>query len=160
MSAFYQELVGSLLFKVVRLFGMGFWVYSAPMADKPMYIVNVDDIGGMAAKVFTKPHEYKSKLLPVASDYLKPNEIVSALNKNLPRQKFMYGNFSLKRFASFGFPGVEDITNMFEYYQTGVMKRDIELTKKLNGQVLNFNDWLAANKDKILADLAKKENPK
>ena len=70
----------------------------------------------------------------------------------------MYGNFSLKRFASFGFQGVEDITNMFEYYQTGVMKRDINLAKQLNGQVTNFNDWLVANKDKILASLAKKEN--
>ena len=47
---------------------------------------------------------------------------------------------------------------MFEYYQTGVMKRDINLAKQLNGQVTNFNDWLVANKDKILANLAEKEN--
>ena len=26
------------------------------------------------------------------------------------------------------------------------------------GQVTNFNDWLVANKDKILANLVKKEN--
>ena len=67
-------------------------------------------------------------------------------------------NCPIVKFLSFGFPGVEDITNMFEYYQTGVMKRDINLAKQLNGQVTNFNDWLVANKDKILANLAKKEN--
>jgi uncharacterized protein YbjT (DUF2867 family) len=141
LSAFYQELVGSLLYKVAP----NTWAYTSPMADKPMYAINVDDIGGMAATVFAHPEEYKSKLLPVAGDLLKPNEIVDALNKNLAPN-------------TFGFPGVEEITNMFEYYQTGVMKRDINLAKQLNGQVTNFNDWLVANKDKILANLAEKEN--
>jgi uncharacterized protein YbjT (DUF2867 family) len=154
LSAFYQELVGSLLYKVAP----NTWAYTSPMADKPMYAINVDDIGGMAATVFAHPEEYKSKLLPVAGDLLKPNEIVDALNKNLAPNTFMYGNFTLEKFLSFGFPGVEEITNMFEYYQTGVMKRDINLAKQLNGRVTKFNDWLVANKDKILASLAEKEN--
>jgi hypothetical protein len=34
----------------------------------------------------------------------------------------------------------------------------INLAKQFNGQVTNFNDWLVSNKDKILLNLAKKEN--
>ena len=30
-----------------------------------------------------------------------------------------FGNSSLEKFLSFGFPGVVDITNMFEFFSTG-----------------------------------------
>ena len=68
---------------------------------------------------------------------------------NLAPKKFKYANISLDTFKSFGFPGVEDLTNMFEYFQTGKMKRDIAFTKKLNPNTLNFNDWVAKNKQDI-----------
>jgi hypothetical protein len=112
----------------------------------------------MAATVFAHPDEYKSKILPVAGDQLRPEEIVERLNANLAPNKFSYANFSLEKFLTFGFPGVVDIANMFEYYQTEKMRRDIQLAKKLNAETKNFNDWLVANKESILANLAKKEN--
>ena len=122
------------------------------------YAVNVLNIGGMAATVFNSPAEYKSKILGVAGDQLTGQEIVDRLNANLAPHTFSYANFSLEKFLSFGFPGVVDITNMFEYYQTGKMQRDIQLAKRLNGETSNFNDWLVANKQTILASLAIKEN--
>ena len=40
---------------------------------------------------------------------------------------------------------------MFEYYQTGKMKRDIELSKRLNKNLLNFEGWIIKNKEHLVA---------
>jgi uncharacterized protein YbjT (DUF2867 family) len=154
LSAFYQETVSGMLYKAAP----NTWIFTPPIADKPMYIVNVDNIGVMTATVFAHPEEYRSKILPVAGDQLTADEIVDTLNRNLTPNKFMNGHFTLEKFLTFGFPGVVDIANMFEYFQSGAMKRDINLAKQLNGEVTNLNDWLVANKDNILSSLAKKEN--
>ena len=100
------------------------------------------------------PKEFKSSIIGVAGDYLRGVDIVNVLNKHLKPNVFAYGNFSTKTFASFGFPGCVDLANMFEYYQTGKMKRDIKLSKQLNGDVLSFEDWVIKNKNTILHNLS------
>ena len=56
-------------------------------------------------------------------------------------------------FRSFGFPGADDLGNMFQFkrdfedYYSGV--RDREFAKSLNPELLSFNDWLAKYGSKI-----------
>ena len=56
-------------------------------------------------------------------------------------------------FRSFGFPGADDLGNMFQFnaefadYFTGA--RDLDVARALNPQLLTFDAWLAANKDRI-----------
>jgi hypothetical protein len=111
--------------------------------------MNVDDLGECVKKIFDNPSEYKSKIVGVAGDQLKGTEIADIMNKHLHPNKFTYANVSVEAFAKFGFPGCEDLANMFEYYQTGKHARDIKLTKELNKNVLNFSDWLAKNKETV-----------
>ena len=115
--------------------------------------MNVEDLGECVHTIFDKPDEFKWKIIGVAGDYLKANEIVDIMNKHLHPNKFNYANFSLKRYLSLDFPGVEDLTNMFEYYQSGKMTRDLKLTKELNPNTLSFNDWITINKIDILKNL-------
>ena len=58
-------------------------------------------------------------------------------------------------FAGLGFPGAEELADMFRFYQTGKCDRDVELTRKLNPAILNFHDWVAQNKEAIAANLDK-----
>ena len=116
--------------------------------------MNVSDMGECVRAIFLRPNEFKAKIVEAAGDYLRGVEIAEALNNNFPNKKFIYGNVSLDKFKSFGFPGAEEFSNMFEYFQSGKMKRDIVLTKKLNPNTLKFNDWIIKNKQDIEKMLA------
>ena len=111
--------------------------------------MDVHETGECVRTIFSKPKEFKSMIVEVAGDHLRGAEMAVCMTRHLAPKKFKYANVSLETFKSFGFPGVEELTNMFEYFQTGKMNRDIAFTKKLNPNTLNFNDWLAKNKQDI-----------
>ncbi len=56
-------------------------------------------------------------------------------------------------FRSFGFPGAEDIGNMFQFHRDfqkdHLEMRDIKRSKSINPELKNFDQWLAENKNKI-----------
>lgn len=149
LPAYYQVIPNMFLHKT----NPNEYIVTIPMGDKPLYLMNVEDLGECVKTVLDNPNEFKSKILPVAGDILTGDQIASTLSKYLAPNKFMYGNVSLEKFASFKFPGVEDITNMFEYYQTGKVVRDIENTKKLNKNVVTFAEWIDKNKEEIKKQL-------
>ena len=131
----------------------GEYMVTLPMSDKSVYGMNVDDLGVCVRNIFDHPDEYKSKIVGVAGDYLKGTEVTNILNKQLAPNKFVYANLSLDAFRGFGFPGAEELGNMFEYFQLEKMPRDIKLAKKLNPATLSFSDWLNKNKQDILKKL-------
>ena len=47
------------------------------------------------------------------------------------------------------FAGAQDLSHMFEFFQSGKVKRDIALTKELNPKIQNFEEWVIANAMKI-----------
>ncbi|HZF66017.1 MAG TPA: NmrA/HSCARG family protein, partial [Chitinophagaceae bacterium] len=56
-------------------------------------------------------------------------------------------------YRSFGFPGAEDLGNMFQFYRdfendvNGV--RDVSFSKQLNPELKNFSQWLDEYSGKI-----------
>jgi len=54
-------------------------------------------------------------------------------------------------YRSFGFPGADDLGNMFQYkrdFETQFRAaRDVEKTRELNPKLQSFREWLAANRD-------------
>lgn len=111
--------------------------------------MDVHETGESVKTIFTRPKEFKSMIVEIAGDHLKGAEIADIMSNHLKPKKFTYANVSLESFKSFGFPGAEELANMFEYFQTGKMNRDIAFTKKLNPTTLNFNDWMAKNKQDV-----------
>jgi hypothetical protein len=59
-------------------------------------------------------------------------------------------------FASFDFPGAEDLANMFDYYRRFVPNRqtDLEQCRALYPGLQTFESWFTANKAKFV-DLLK-----
>ena len=53
-------------------------------------------------------------------------------------------------YRGFGFPGADDLGNMFQFYrdfESDFRKpRDVEHSRELNPQLQDFAAWLAANK--------------
>jgi len=59
-------------------------------------------------------------------------------------------------FRGFGFPGAEDLGNMFQYYQEFEKEfsdaRDISIAKELNPSLKSFEMWLEENAKRLPID--------
>ncbi len=81
--------------------------------------------------------------------------MAASLTKAL-RQEVRYNAVSPEVYRSFGFPGAEDLGNMFQFkrdfesYYCGA--RSLEFTRSLDPELLTFDQWLAQNKDRIPLD--------
>ena len=102
------------------------------MACQSMILENV-------FQVFSKIQKsIKQKVIGLSGDYLKLDDYVEIMNKQLAPNKFIISKMSIEKLSSFKFSGVEYLAAMFDYYQTGKMKPDIELSRILNKNLLNF----------------------
>nr|WP_298728435.1 hypothetical protein [uncultured Steroidobacter sp.] len=59
--------------------------------------------------------------------------------------------------AQLGFPGAEDLANMFQYYcdfnAEFCAQRPVALTRELHPGLLSFNQWLALHRDRLQASV-------
>ncbi|HWS15741.1 MAG TPA: NmrA/HSCARG family protein, partial [Candidatus Methylomirabilis sp.] len=90
-----------------------------PMGDKKLPGIASGDIGKCAYAIFRKGHEFIGKTVGIAGDHLTGGQMAAALTKALGRE-IRYNEVSPEAFRGFGFPGAEDLGNMFQF------KRDFE----------------------------------
>ncbi len=125
---------------------------SFPMDDKKLPSIAAEDIGKCAYGIFKRGREFIGKKVGIAGEQLTGTEIAEALSKALG-QEVRYNAVSPEVFRSFGFPGAEDLGNMFQF------KRDFQevfcgprqpaFARSLNPEVQTFATWLSRNKDRI-----------
>jgi hypothetical protein len=78
--------------------------------------------------------------------------MAAALSKALGRE-VRYVAVSPEQFRAFGFPGAEDLGNMFQYkhdFEADFRApRDVEASRRLNPKLQSFAQWLQANAARI-----------
>ena len=123
-----------------------------PMGDKRLPAIASEDIGKCAYAVFKRGSEFIGKSLYIAGEKLTIKQMADAMTEALG-VKIGYNDVPPDVYRSFGFPGADDIGNMFQFkrdfedYYCGV--RDVEFTRSLNPELLSFKDWLAKYGSKI-----------
>ena len=123
-----------------------------PMGDKKMPGIAAEDIGKCAYGIFKKGSEYIGKTVGIAGEHLSGNEMAAALSKAFDKE-IHYNDVPADVYRSFGFPGADDLGNMFQFYRDfndyfrGA--RDVDESRALNPSLLSFDQWLAKNKDLI-----------
>jgi uncharacterized protein YbjT (DUF2867 family) len=127
-------------------------VFTLPMADKKLTGIAAEDIGKCALGIFKKGTEYIGKSVGIAGDHLTGQQMADALSAALG-QPVRYNAISPEVYRGFGFPGADDLGNMFQFYaefETDVCaRRDLAESRVLNPQLLTFAAWLAQNKSRI-----------
>jgi hypothetical protein len=117
--------------------------------------IAAEDIGKCAYGIFKKGDEVIGKTVGVAGEQLTGKEMSTALSKALG-QEVIYNNVTPETFRSFGFPGADDLGNMFQFYRDfdNVCNdvRDVAFSKELNPELKNFERWLAENANRIPLD--------
>jgi len=123
-----------------------------PMGDKKLPGVAVDDIGTCALGIFKKGREYIGKTVGVAGEHLTGAEMAAALTKALGRE-VRYNAVPPEAYAKFGFPGADDLANMFQFkrdFQTVFCgARNPEVARSLNPALQTFAQWLGQHASRI-----------
>lgn len=123
-----------------------------PMGNKKLAGIAAEDIGKCAYGVFRKPKEFIGKSIGIAGDHLTLTEMAKKMSDVLGKE-IVYHEVSPETFRSFGFPGADDLGNMFQFYgefeKDGLDLRNLKVSKELNPELKNFDMWLKENKDRI-----------
>lgn len=126
-----------------------------PMGDKKLPGIAAADIGKAAYGIFKRGNEFIGKKVGISGGHLTGNEMAESFSKVFGQQ-VVYNNIPFDVYRSFGFPGADDLGNMFQFkhdfeeYYCGA--RSLQFSKSLNPELQSFDQWLAANKDKITLD--------
>jgi uncharacterized protein YbjT (DUF2867 family) len=123
-----------------------------PMADRKLAGIAAEDIGKCAYGIFKGKAEYIGKYVGLAGDHITGDNMASTLAKALGR-KVVYNDVSPDVYRGFGFPGSDDLGNMFQFYrdfeQVGLGLRDLRVSSALNPALQNFETWCANNASRI-----------
>ncbi len=126
-----------------------------PLGDAKMPGMASEDIGKCALGIFKNPGKYIGRTLGIAGENLSgqdmANKLSSALNIDVK-----YNNIDPDTYRGFGFPGAEDMGNMFQmkrdFEKQYIANRDIDESRRLNPGLHSFDSWLTQNASKIPLD--------
>ena len=123
-----------------------------PMADKKLPSIGVEDIGKCAYGIFKAGDEFIGATVGIAAEHLTGEEIAASLTKALG-QEVRYNDVPADVYRSFGFPGADDIGNMFQFKRDCsddyCGARSLEVSRRLDPEMQTFDDWLAQNVSRI-----------
>jgi uncharacterized protein YbjT (DUF2867 family) len=152
-------LVTSFYWENLIFFGMGpkrgpdgKLAFTLPMGNKKLASIAAEDIGKAAYSVFKKGRELVGKTVGVAGAHLTGTQMAASLSKALG-EEVRYNAVTPEQYRGFGFPGADDLGNMFqfnqEFEQVCLNGRNLEAGRALNPAMQSFDGWLAQNKKRI-----------
>jgi len=141
------------------MFGMGpakqadgSYTITFPMGDKRMSGMANEDIGKCAYGIFKKGAEYIGKTVGIAGEHLTGAQMAEKYSKGLGIN-CKYNEVTPEAYRGFGFPGAEDLGNMFQVYRDFEKEftaaRSLDVSRSLNPELQTFDQWLAKNKSKL-----------
>ena len=119
-----------------------------PMGDKKMAGISAGDIGKCAYGIFKGKEKFIGKRVGIAGEQLTIAEMAKGMSKALG-EEVTYNEVTPEQYRAFGFPGSDDLGNMFQFYrdfdEECNRSRDVQLSKELNPELQSFETWLKEN---------------
>jgi uncharacterized protein YbjT (DUF2867 family) len=130
----------------------GALVFTLPMADKKLPGIAAEDIGGCALGIFRRGPELIGQTVGIAGEHLTGAQMAATLATVLG-EEVRYQAVTPEIYRGFGFPGAEDLGNMFQFKcdfeQDYCAARSIVASRDLYPGLQTFETWLRANQDRI-----------
>ena len=123
-----------------------------PMDGKKLPSMAAEDIGKCAYGIFKGGSEFIGKTVGIAGEHLTGGELAAQMSEALGQQ-IRYNAVPPDAYRSLGFPGADDLGNMFQFkrdfneYFCGA--RSVEFSRRLNPGLQSFRDWLAKHAQQI-----------
>ena len=130
----------------------GVLVWTMPLGTARFPGMAVEDIGRCAYGVFKRGSELTGKYVGVAGEHLTGAEMAASLGQALG-QPVRFNAITPAQYRGFGFPGAEDLGNMFQFNTEFAAEfcgaRDLAASRALKPALQTFRQWLASNKASI-----------
>jgi uncharacterized protein YbjT (DUF2867 family) len=130
----------------------GVLALTLPLGDSKLPGIASEDIGKCVYGVFRKGREYVGKTVGLASEQLTGAQMAATMTRALG-QEVRYNGVTPAVFRGFGFPGADDVGNMFQFQsdfeRDFLSLRDPALSRALNPDLQTFDQWLAHNARRI-----------
>lgn len=126
--------------------------FTLPMGDKKLPGIAGEDIGKCAYGIFKNNSKYIGETVGIAGEHLTGTQMAAALTEALD-QDILYNDVPPEVYRGFGFPGAEDLGNMFQFkadfedYFCGA--RNLDFSREMNPELQTFAVWLDRNKSRI-----------
>jgi len=123
-----------------------------PMGDKKLPGIAAEDIGKCAYGIFKKGAEFVGKTVAISGENLTGAQMAATFSEVFGTS-VQYNSVPPEVYRSFGFPGADDLGNMFQFkrdfndYYCGA--RNLDFSRSLNPELQNFETWLERNKASI-----------
>ena len=146
---YYENFLG---FFPPRQAGDGTFQFGFPQGDTPLAAMSVEDVGRIVAPVFEQPETYIGKTLKLAGDEIPAADYAATMSRHAGAE-IRYAHVPRETFAALGFPGAEDLADMFEFYRVHIPSRakDVEACRALAPELQSFDAWAAKNQEKLQA---------
>ena len=123
-----------------------------PMGSARLAGIAAEDIGRCAYGIFKKGQDLIGKTIGIAGEHLTCAQMAEALTRALG-QPVRYNEVTPEEYRGFGFPGADDLGNMFQVYRDFEKEvcgaRKLDVSRSLNPELQTFEQWLARNKGRI-----------
>ena len=130
----------------------GTLVFTLPMGERKLPGIAAEDIGKCAYGIFRAGAPYIGRSLGIAGEHLGGAQMAASLSRALGRE-VRYHAIAPADFRALGFPGADDLGNMFQYNHDFADEfckaRSVEESRALNPALLGFDAWLAKYKAQI-----------
>jgi uncharacterized protein YbjT (DUF2867 family) len=127
-------------------------VLTLPMADKKLAGIAAGDIGKCAYGIFKRGPQMAGQTVGLAGEHLDGEAMAAELSRAMG-QNVRYQPMSVEAYRSLGFPGADDLGNMFQFYcdfeELVCQSRSPDVSRSFNPELQTFADWLAANGSRI-----------
>jgi uncharacterized protein YbjT (DUF2867 family) len=130
----------------------GKFAITLPMGDRKLPGIAAEDIGKCAYGIFRAGSQYAGRTVGIAGEHLTGAEMAAGFTKALGVE-VVYNAVPPAVYRSFGFPGAEDLGNMFQFkhdfneYFCGA--RSLDFSRSVNPELQTFETWLEQNKSRI-----------
>lgn len=127
-------------------------VFTLPMGDKKMPGIAAEDIGHCAYGIFKRGTEMVGRTVGIAGEHLTGTQMAAELSTALG-QPVRYQSISFEAYRKLGFPGADDLGNMFQYKHDFEREfcagRPLEQARALYPGLQTFRQWLARHAKQI-----------
>jgi uncharacterized protein YbjT (DUF2867 family) len=135
-----------LAFFPPRPAGDGTYQFGFPQGDTPLAAIAVEDVGRIVARIFEQPEKYLGQTVSLAGDEIPPQQYAETMSRHTGAD-IRYAYVPRETFAALGFPGAEDLADMFEFYRLHIpsRKKEIEEWRAITPELQSFDTWMAKN---------------
>ncbi len=136
-----------------RAQGDGSFTFGFPQGDTPLAGVAVEDVGGVVTAIFRRAEEFRGRTVGIVGDDLPGKEYAAIMSRVLGR-KIVYHHIPKDEYAALGFPGADDLANMFEFNRLHIPDRraDVAESRALYPDMQSFETWMKRNRGKFRLD--------